>query len=73
MIGTVKLQNLYESKGGLSVEDFKGYDYVLLGDIHRHQYLNEEKTIAYASSLISQNFSENDIYHGYILWDIINN
>lgn len=72
MIGTVKLQNLYESKGGLSVEDFKGYDYVLLGDIHRHQYLNEEKTIAYASSLISQNFSENDQYHGYILWDLEN-
>ena len=70
MIGTVKLQNLYESKGGLSVEDFKGYDYVLLGDIHRHQYLNEEKTIAYASSLIAQNFSENDQYHGYILWDL---
>ena len=72
MIGTVKLQNLYESKGGLSVEDFKGYDYVLLGDIHRHQYLNEEKTIAYASSLIAQNFSENDQYHGYILWDLEN-
>jgi len=72
MIGTAKLQNLYESKGGLSVEDFKGYDYVLLGDIHRHQYLNEEKTIAYASSLISQNFSENDQYHGYILWDLEN-
>ena len=70
MIGTVKLQNLYDSKGGLSVEDFKGYDYVLLGDIHRFQYLNDEKTIAYASSLVSQNFSEHDKYHGYILWDL---
>lgn len=70
MIGTVKLQNLYDSKGGLSVEDFKGYDYLLLGDIHRFQYLNDEKTIAYASSLVSQNFSEYDLYHGYLLWDL---
>lgn len=70
MIGTVKLQNLYDAKGGLSVEDFKGYDYVLLGDIHKFQYLNDEKTIAYSSSLISQNFSEYDEYHGYLLWDL---
>lgn len=70
MIGTVKLQNLYDAKGGLSVEDFKDYDYVLLGDIHKFQYLNDEKTIAYSSSLISQNFSEYDDYHGYLLWDL---
>ena len=58
-------------KGDKSVEDFNGYDYVLLGDIHKFQYLNESKTMAYSSSLISQNYSETDIYHGYLEWDIL--
>jgi DNA repair exonuclease SbcCD ATPase subunit/DNA repair exonuclease SbcCD nuclease subunit len=72
MVGNVKLQNLCASKGEKTIEDFKGYDFVLLGDIHKYQYLNEENTIAYASSLISQNYSETDIYHGFLLWNIEN-
>jgi DNA repair exonuclease SbcCD ATPase subunit len=72
LVGTLKLQEMYEAKGEKSVEDFKGYDYVLLGDIHTFQYLNDEKTIAYASSLISQNFTETDTNHGFIYWDIEN-
>jgi DNA repair exonuclease SbcCD ATPase subunit len=72
LVGTLKLQEMYEAKGEKSVEDFKGYDYVLLGDIHTFQYLNDEKTIAYASSLISQNFTETDTNHGFIFWDIEN-
>lgn len=54
-----------------SITNFDGYDLVLLGDIHYHQYLNDEKTIAYASSLISQNFSETDINHGVLIWDLV--
>jgi DNA repair exonuclease SbcCD ATPase subunit len=72
LVGTLKLQEMYEAKGEKSIEDFKGYDYVLLGDIHTFQYLNDEKTIAYASSLISQNFTETDTNHGFIYWDIEN-
>ena len=72
MVGNIKLQNLCASKGEKTIEDFKGYDFVLLGDIHKYQYLNEENTIAYASSLISQNYSETDIYHGFLLWNIEN-
>ena len=72
LVGTLKLQEMYEAKGEKSIEDFKGYDYVLLGDIHTFQYLNDEKTIAYASSLISQNFTETDTHHGFIYWDIEN-
>ena len=72
LVGTLKLQEMYEAKGEKSIEDFKGYDYVLLGDIHTFQYLNDEKTIAYASSLISQNFTETDTNHGFIFWDIEN-
>ena len=28
------------------IKDFNGYDYVLLGDIHIHQYLGKNKRIA---------------------------
>jgi len=53
-----------------SITNFDGYDLVLLGDIHYFQYLNEEETMAYASSLISQNFSETDSNHGVLVWDL---
>jgi hypothetical protein len=43
---------------------------VLLGDIHYYQYLNDIKTVAYASSLISQNFSETELYHGVLVWNL---
>jgi len=72
MVGDLLMEGLCVAKGEKSIDDFKGYDYVLLGDIHIFKYLNEKKNIAYASSLISQNFSETDPYHGYIYWDIKN-
>lgn len=50
--------------------DFKGYDYVLLGDIHLHQFMNAEKTIGYAGSLIQQSFGEQLENHGYLRWDL---
>ena len=52
------------------VADFNGYDYVLLGDIHLHQYLNSAKTIAYAGSLVQQNFGETLYGHGYLDWNL---
>lgn len=54
------------------VTDFDGYDLVMLGDIHRHQYLDDKKRIAYPSSLIQQNHGENLDGHGYIVWDLKN-
>lgn len=72
LVGSLRLQEMYEAKGEKSIEDFKGYDYVLLGDIHTFQYLDDEKRIAYASSLISQNFTETDTNHGFLFWDIEN-
>jgi len=72
MVGRIELEGLYKMNGKYSVNDFEGYDNVLLGDVHKYQYLNENKTIGYASSLISQNFSETDEYHGYIYWDLKN-
>lgn len=58
-----------ENNGLFKTRDFNGYDYVLLGDIHKRQYLT--KNIAYPGSLIQQNFKEEQV-HGIIKWDIIN-
>ena len=41
----------------------------LIGDIHKRQYLDKEKTIAYCGSLIQQNHGES-IGHGYLLWEV---
>jgi len=57
--------------GDKNVDDFDGYDYVLLGDIHKFQYMNASKTMAYSGSLVSQNFGETDPQHGVLCWDLI--
>lgn len=54
----------------ISPKSFEGYDYVLLGDIHKHQYLNKKKTVAYAGSLIQQNHGEGARGHGVLVWDL---
>lgn len=54
----------------LNVKDFKEYDITMLGDIHKHQFLNKEKTIGYASSLIQQNYGEEIDNHGMIVWNM---
>jgi DNA repair exonuclease SbcCD ATPase subunit len=41
----------------------------LLGDIHKPQFLDEEKTMAYAGSLIQQNHGEG-LTHGIMVWDL---
>src|SRR6056300_727054 len=48
---------------------FKGYDLGLLGDIHKRQFLDKDKRIAYCGSLVQQNHGE-DIGKGYLLWDM---
>ena len=53
----------------MKVENFRGFDMVLLGDIHKPQFLNPQKTIAYPGSLIQQNHGENRD-HGYLLWEV---
>ena len=41
---------------------------VLLGDVHKHQYLKPH--IAYSGSFIQQNFGESLDNHGVLVWDI---
>ena len=55
--------------GKVTIDYFDDYDMGLIGDIHKRQYLNEEKTIAYCGSLIQQNHGES-IGHGYVLWEV---
>ena len=59
----------FKLPGEVTTDIFTGYDMVLLGDIHKQQYLNKEKTIAYAGSLVCQNWGEHPTNHGYIKWD----
>ena len=54
----------------IKASDFKGYDIVMLGDVHKYQYMNKEKTIAYSGSLIQQHFGETIKNHGMLLWDL---
>lgn len=69
-VGTTETAIGIMLQGDKKPSDFDEFDYVLLGDIHKYQHI--KKNIAYASSLISQNFSETDEYHGVLWWDIIN-
>lgn len=65
-----KINDLYDVPDNpdiLTINDFKGYDLCLLGDIHKRQYLSP--TIAYPGSLIQQNHGE-DLDKGFLLWDI---
>lgn len=50
-------------------DDFSDYQYVLLGDIHKEQSMNAEKTIRYPGSLIQLKKSESP-EHGFIMWEI---
>ena len=59
----------YQSKTGEKYqEEFKLMDYTLLGDIHKHQFMNP--TMAYPGSLISQNCGESDDFHGFLQWHL---
>lgn len=68
---TDKGYNIKESEiKKIKIKEMENYDIFLLGDIHRHQFLNKKKTIAYSSSLIQQNYGENVNGHGLIKWDL---
>lgn len=55
--------------GRISTKDFEGFNLTLLGDIHKLQYLNEQKTVAYPGSLIQQNHGEG-LDHGILVWNL---
>ncbi len=55
--------------GEVALSFFDGYDFGFLGDIHKVQYLDDEKRIAYPGSTIQQNYGE-DIKKGFLYWEI---
>ena len=59
----------WELEGEVNLSFFDGFDFTFLGDIHKLQYLDKEKRVAYPGSTIQQNYGE-DIKKGYLLWDI---
>jgi DNA repair exonuclease SbcCD nuclease subunit len=60
---------VFSGDSTIKISDFNGYDYVLLGDIHKRQSL--ANNIMYSGSLIQQNFKE-EIDHGLVKWDLKN-
>lgn len=56
----------------LMYDVFQGFDRALLGDFHRHHYLDKEKHMAYSGSLIQQSFGEPINDHGILKWDLFN-
>ena len=67
-VGKTETSVGFKLNGDKLVSDFDGYNYVLLGDIHKYQHVADN--MAYSSSLISQNFGETDDYHGVLVWDL---
>lgn len=70
IVGTLVTDVGYRLKGNKLISDFDGYNLVLLGDIHKHYYLDDNRRIAYASSLICQNYGEVNSDHGVLEWDL---
>lgn len=61
----------WELEGEVNLSFFDGYDFSFLGDIHKLQYLDNEKRVAYPGSTVQQNYGE-DIKKGFLLWEIKN-
>lgn len=67
-----EIESDWEIEGEVEAKIFDGFDFVMLGDIHKRQYLNKEKTIAYPGSTIQQNYGEG-LSKGWLLWEISDN
>jgi len=59
----------WELEGEVQSSLFNDFDFTFLGDIHKFQYLDKEKRIAYPGSTIQQNYGE-DIKKGFLVWTI---
>ena len=66
-----EIESDWEIDGEVEASIFDGFDFVMLGDIHKRQYLNKKKTIAYPGSTIQQNYGES-LVKGWLLWEIEN-
>lgn len=52
-------------------EWLKDFDFAVLGDIHLRQFGTYKNTLwGYSGSLVQQNYGEDIINHGYMIWDL---
>lgn len=64
------------SNRAITNELFDGHHIAMLGDIHKHQILqeydeqNDKPVIVYVGSIIQQNHGEDLKGHGFLLWDL---
>ena len=59
----------WELSGDVDLAFFKDYDFVFLGDIHKRQFLDFERKVAYSGSTIQQNYGE-ELEKGFLFWEI---
>ncbi|MAE82116.1 MAG: hypothetical protein CMB80_05230 [Flammeovirgaceae bacterium] len=59
----------WQIEGEVEVGFFEEFEFAFLGDIHKLQYLDKEKRVAYPGSTIQQNYGE-DSGKGFLFWDI---
>lgn len=70
-VGKYTLYNNGTSKeSSIPLSTFDGFDVVLLGDIHKWQFLDAENRIAYAGSMLQKNHGETWSDHGYLFWEL---
>ena len=61
----------WQLEGEVKLDFFNDYDFGFLGDIHKRQYLDKDKRVAYPGSPIQQNYGE-DLKKGFLIWEIKN-
>lgn len=59
----------YVIEGEVENNIFESFDFGFLGDIHKFQYLDSAKRVAYPGSTLQQNYGE-DLEKGFIYWEI---
>ena len=56
-------------EGDVDLDFFDPYEFTMLGDIHKSQFLDPKGRVAYCGSTIQQNYGE-DERKGFLFWDI---
>lgn len=73
MVRACRLQNgASANPSAYPLEWFKGYDMLLLGDVHKQQIhkTSDGMPWGYPGSLVQQDFGEGIYGHGFLLWDL---
>lgn len=68
-VGGSLLDTGISTEGEVTVDMFRKYDFSMLGDIHRQQFLDDDTRIAYPGSTIQQNYGEST-EKGFLYWKI---